>query len=186
MGAVLVLAVGFAGLSAASALWASAVFTLAVTMLAGAILGAITCRGPSRIAWLGFAVFGWTYVPATFWLWPVPNGVTAPPFLAKALLDYFQRSLNTATVMWIDPGPPGAMSTELPPTVMTKIPGTANLATMAPFTGRVANRLHYRRIGHSLVAIVLGLFGALLGTLLAAQSKAADGQRPIMRQQAGP
>ena len=110
MGAVLVLAVGFAGLSTASALWASAVFTLAVTLLAGAILGAVACRGPSRIAWLGFAVFGWTYVPATFWLWPVPNGVTAPPFLAKALL----------------------------------------------------------------------------GTLLAAQSEAADGQRPIMRQQAGP
>jgi hypothetical protein len=186
MGAVVVLAVGFAGLSAASALWASAVFSLTVTLLVTAILGAVACRGPSRIAWLGFALFGWTYVLATFWLWPVPNGVTAPPFLTKALLDSFQPSLNTATVMWIDPGPPGEMSTELPPTVTTIIPGTANLATMAPFTGRVANRLHYRRIGHSLAAIVLGLFGALLGTLLSARSEAADGQRPIRGQEAGP
>jgi hypothetical protein len=172
MGAVLIFAVVFAGLSAASALWASAVFTLTVTLLAGAIVGAVACRGPSRIAWLGFGVFGWTYLLATFWLWPVPNGVTAPPFLTKALLDSFQPSLNTATVMWIDPGPPGEMSTELRP--------------MTPFKGRVVNRLHYRRIGHTLAAIVLGLFGALLGTLLRARSEAAEGQRPIRRQEAGP
>ena len=114
MTAVLLLAVGFAGLRTASALWASAVFTLTVTLLAAAILGAVACRGRSRIAWLGFGVFGWTYLLATFWLWPAPNGVTAPPLLTKALLDYFQPSSKTAAVMWIDTAPPGEMSTEPP------------------------------------------------------------------------
>jgi hypothetical protein len=184
MGAVLVFAVGFAGLSAASALWASAVFTLTVTLLAGAIVGAVACRGPSRIAWLGFGVFGWTYLLATFWLWPVPNGVTAPPFLTKALLDSFQPSLVTAKVTWMDPGPLGEMSTEPPPNVATPVPGRMGMPTYTPFAGRVVNRLHYRRIGHTLAANVLGLFGALLGTLLRARSEAAAGQRPIRRQEA--
>ena len=62
MAAVLFLAVGFAGLPAASPLWASGIFTMAVTVFAGAIVGAAASRGPSRIAWLGFGIFGWTYL----------------------------------------------------------------------------------------------------------------------------
>ena len=92
MAAVFILAVGFAGLRAASLLWASALFTSAVTLLLSAVLGAAACQGPSRMPWLGFGVFGWTYLLATFWLWPAPNGITAPPLLTKALLDYFQPS----------------------------------------------------------------------------------------------
>jgi hypothetical protein len=166
MAAVLLLAVGFAGLRTASPLWASGIFTMTVTVFAGAIVGAAACQGPSRFAWLGFGIFGWAYLLATFWLWPAPNGVTAPPFLTKALLDYFQPSSNTAAVMWIDTVPPGEMSTEPPPMVTTKVPGTANLATMTPFAGRAVNRLHYRRIGHTLAAIFFGLLGALLGAIL--------------------
>jgi hypothetical protein len=178
MAAVLVLAVGFAALRAASALWASAVFTLTVILFAAAILGAVASRGPSRIAWLGFGVFGWTYLLATFWLWPVPNGVTAPPFLTKALLDLFQPSLNTATVMTIDPGPPGETSIEPPPNVSTIIPGTGNLATTTPFPGRIINLRDYRRIGHMLVAIILGLLGALLGTLFSTESASVRWMTP--------
>jgi hypothetical protein len=62
MAAVLFFAVGFAGLRAASPLWASGIFTITVTVFAGAIVGAAASRGPSRIAWLGFGVFGWTYL----------------------------------------------------------------------------------------------------------------------------
>jgi hypothetical protein len=87
MAVVLFLAVGFAGLHVASVLWASALFTITVTLFAAAILGASACRGPSRMTWLGFGIFGWTYLLATFWLWPGPNGVSAPPLLTKPLLD---------------------------------------------------------------------------------------------------
>jgi hypothetical protein len=146
-------------------------------LFAAAILGAAACRGPSRIAWLGFGVFGWTYLLATFWLWPEPNGVTAPPFLTKALLDFFQPSVNTAGVIIIDSAPPGEMSTDPPPMV-----GAVNVAVATPFAGRVVNRFHYRRIGHTLAAIFVGLLGALLGTLFSARIAAADGQRPSRRE----
>jgi hypothetical protein len=170
MAAVLVLAVGFAGLRAASPLWASGIFTMTVTVFAGAIVGAAACHGPSRFAWLGFGVFGWTYLLATFWLWPEPNGVTAPPFLTKALLDYFRPSSNTAAVMWIDTAPAGEMSTEPPPMAGSIAAGNRNLATMTPFAGRVVNRFHYRRIGHTLAAIFFGLLGALLGAVLSGRN----------------
>jgi hypothetical protein len=177
MAAVFILAVGFAGLRTASSLWASAVFTSAITLFAIAMLAAAACRGASRMTWLGFGVFGWTYLLATFWLWPAPNGVSAPPLLTKAVLDYFQPSSNNSTVMWIDTAPAGEMSTD-PLMVGSIAARTMGIAAPTPFAGRVVNRFHYRRIGHTLAAIAFGLFGALLGTVLAARRQSADGQRP--------
>ncbi|MHC5542062.1 hypothetical protein ACYOEI_27900 [Singulisphaera rosea] len=175
---VLLLAIGFAGLRTASALWASALFTFTLTLFTAALLGVATSRGRSRMTFLGFSIFGWAYLLTTFWLWPVPNGVTAPPFLTKALLDAVQPSSNTPTVMTIDRGPAGEMSTEPPPMVPTTVPGTRNVVTTAPYTGRVVNLHHYRRIGHILAAILFGLLGSLLGRTFYALGEASDGQHP--------
>src|SRR3954453_24109474 len=147
MVAVLLLAVGFAGLRTASAFWASAIFTFTITLLATALLGVAATQGRSRMACLVFGLFGWVYLLMTFWLWPGPNGVSAPPFLTKALLDAVQPASRTPASMTIDPGPAGEMSAEPPPPMVatTIRPG---LVGAAPFTGRVVNLLHYRRIGH--------------------------------------
>ena len=51
--------------------------------------------------------------------------------------------------------------------------GTMGIAATPPGV-QVVDRLHYRRIGHTLAAIVFGLFGALLGTVLSARRKSAD------------
>jgi hypothetical protein len=176
MAAVLLLAVGFAGLRTASALWASAIFTFTVTLLAAALLGAVASRGRPRIAWLGFSIFGWVYLLTTFWLWPEPNGVSAPPFLTKALLDAVQPASMPPTTMTIDPGPMGAMSTEPRPMVPALVrPGVTGVVR---YTGRVINLLHYRRIGHMLAAIAFGLLGGLLGSIFSALSEAGEERRP--------
>jgi hypothetical protein len=178
MAIVLLLAVGFAGLRTATALWASAAFTLTVTLLATALLGAAACRGRPRMACLGFSIFGWVYLLTTFWLWPGPNGVSAPPFLTKMLLDAIQPVSMTSAVMTVDPGPAGEeMRVEPPPLVTTPLPGNRGTRT-APFAGRVVNLLHYRRIGHMLAAVAFGLLGGLLATLFSALSEAGEGRRP--------
>jgi hypothetical protein len=175
MVAVLLLAVGFAGLRTASALWASALFTFTVTLLAAALLGVAASRGRSRMACLGFALFGWVYLLTTFWLWPGPNGVSAPPFLTKALLDAVQPAPKTPTTMTVDPGPVGEMSTEPPPKVVGTVrPGVPGFV---PYTGRVINLLHYRRIGHMLAAVAFGLLGGLLGSIFSALSEAGGPNR---------
>jgi hypothetical protein len=135
------------------------------------------------MACLGFSLFGWVYLLTTFWLWPGPNGVSAPPFLTKALLDALQVPSNAPTAMTIDPGPVGESSTEPPPMVSTTIrPG---LTGAAPYAGRVVNLLHYRRIGHMLAAIALGLLGGLLGSIFSALSEAGEELRANREREAG-
>ena len=166
MAFVLVAAVGFAGLRSASALWASAIFTLTVAVLATATLGAMAARGRARITWAGFAVFGWVYLGTTFGLWWGQNGVVAPPFLTKPLLDRLQPSVATPGVMTIDPGPQGEAEVFLPPPLLPSSgspPGGSPPFAPLPFAGRVVNLRHYRQIGHCLAAILFGIIGAVIG-----------------------
>jgi hypothetical protein len=62
MAAVLVIAFGFAALTNANAYWGSATYTLAIAMLAAAVVGAIARKGRRRITFAAFAIFGWTYL----------------------------------------------------------------------------------------------------------------------------
>jgi hypothetical protein len=62
MAIVLAVAFGFAALRNADHFWADATYTLAIGSIAAALLGAIVRKGPARVPWIGYAVFGWTYV----------------------------------------------------------------------------------------------------------------------------
>jgi hypothetical protein len=60
MTVVLYVGFGFAALRNADELWASATFTLAYLLISVAPLGALARKGRARMAWAGFAVFGWS------------------------------------------------------------------------------------------------------------------------------
>jgi hypothetical protein len=60
MAIVLYVGFGFAALRNADEIWASTAFTLAVLMMSVAPLGALARKGRARMAWAGFAVFGWS------------------------------------------------------------------------------------------------------------------------------
>ena len=62
MDLVLVLGIGLAALKHPSERAASLLFTLILASLLTSVLGAMARRGRERIAWIGFAVFGWTYL----------------------------------------------------------------------------------------------------------------------------
>jgi hypothetical protein len=62
MTVVLYLGVGFAALGNANQFWASAVYTLAVILIALALVGALAGNDMTRPRWVGFAIFGWTYL----------------------------------------------------------------------------------------------------------------------------
>ncbi len=59
---VLYVALGFAALTNANYFWADATYTLAIISIATALLGTIVRKGTARVPWIGYAVFGWTYV----------------------------------------------------------------------------------------------------------------------------
>jgi hypothetical protein len=62
MAVVLYAALSFAALANASAVWADTTYTIAILTVSTALLGAIVRKGPNRVPWVGFAVFGWIYV----------------------------------------------------------------------------------------------------------------------------
>ena len=62
MAIVLYLGFGFAALRNADKFWESATSTLAIILIAAALVGASARGGRARTPWVGFAVFGWTYL----------------------------------------------------------------------------------------------------------------------------
>lgn len=64
------IAVALLGLAIATAQWnssvvASAAFTLFIAVWGFSLVGAFCGRGPPRVFWTGFAVFGWLYAAAS-------------------------------------------------------------------------------------------------------------------------
>jgi hypothetical protein len=169
MAAVIFIGLGFAALRSASLLWASAVFTLTVAVLSAAILGAMARRGRARMTWAGFALFGWIYFGTTFGPWADGNGVKAPPYMTRWVLDYTAvRLLNTN---WrVDSGMSGEVLFLPFPTrgigggMGGGVPGPPAAVPLVPH-----DAFHFRRIGHCLMAILFGLVGAVMGRLIAAK-----------------
>jgi hypothetical protein len=55
-------ATGFAAVRVASPGWSGGLFSLTILALLTAVLGIIYRRGPKRVFWVGFAIFGWTHL----------------------------------------------------------------------------------------------------------------------------
>jgi hypothetical protein len=143
MAIVLYLGVGLAALRSANPLWASAVYTLAVILIALALVGALTCNNMTRPPWIGFAVFGWTYlliVHLPEWRYgalgfgPIPK-----PHL---LIEWGTGLLQP----YIKPLPPG-------------MGGGAAAGFLMP----------YEQVSQSLGIILFGQAGAIAGRLVAEQ-----------------
>src|SRR5262249_42018111 len=60
--AVLVLGIGFAALRESNGIWDAGIFTLTVGMLLISVLLAVHRKEARRAFWLGFALFGWSYM----------------------------------------------------------------------------------------------------------------------------
>ena len=66
MGVVLVAAIGLAALRSQSQIWAGVLLLSTLAAFCVALVGAFCRRGAARGGWIGFAVFGWSYMSAAF------------------------------------------------------------------------------------------------------------------------
>jgi hypothetical protein len=86
MALVISLGFGLAALRNADPFWASATYSLAIILIAAAPVAAFARRGTARMAWAGFAVFGWTYLlVAQIPPWPI-GGLGSGPIPKPVLL----------------------------------------------------------------------------------------------------
>jgi hypothetical protein len=85
---VAVIALGLAGLTLASPLATAATATVTLAVLLAAIVAACLLTGIDRAFWLGFALFGWTYLVLVNWDWV---GGQFGHDLAAGLGDFAER-----------------------------------------------------------------------------------------------
>jgi hypothetical protein len=154
MTVVLVLAVGFAALRSSSKAWSVVVLTLTLVLQFTAILGAIYRRGRDRAGWLGFALFGWGY-----WILssaPAFRTEIRPQLATTPLLDYLYPQIAPLP-------PPGAVFNENSNEFYAP-DQSGRFVVWGPDTG-----VTFRRIGHSLIAVLFGPMGALMARVFAAR-----------------
>ena len=145
MGIVLYLGFGFAALRNADAFWASATYTLAIILIAVAFVGAFTRSGWARTPWVGFAVFGWTYLLIVHLPdWSIGGLGFGPIYKPLLLIEWGTAQLQP----YIKPLPQG-------------MGGGAVSDFLMP----------YEQVSQSLGIILFGLVGAVLGRLLAANDE---------------
>jgi hypothetical protein len=140
MAIVLYVGFGFAALRNADDLYASATFTLAVTMVSLAFVGALVRKGKARAIWSGFAVFGLANLliglspslnPPGPTFYHYTTGQRPTPVL---LIEWALRRLHP----YVNPIAPGA-----------------------------AGSIPYDQVSYSLGIVLFGFIGAALGRLVA-------------------
>jgi hypothetical protein len=131
---VVLLGIGFAALREANNLWDSIALSAAIVVLLVSIVLAIHRKRANRAFWVGFTLFGWSYV-----------GLTAMPTIEP-------RLLTTRALAYLDSLVPGR-PVIFPHPVMPS----------GPFGGtEYANTWSFIHIGHSLFALILAWLGGHL------------------------
>jgi hypothetical protein len=69
IGIVAVIALGLAGMVSGSRLWLMLASTVTLALLLAALLASWLFSGIDRAFWVGFALFGWTYLIMVNWDW---------------------------------------------------------------------------------------------------------------------
>jgi hypothetical protein len=141
MAVVFYLGFGFAALRNADAFWASAAYTLAVVSVSTALVGAFARGGRARVPWVGFAVFGYTYLL-----------VAHLPDWGGGGLGFGPIHKPLLIIEWA--------TAQLQPHVKPLPPGTGGWAAGNFLTA-------YEQVSQSLGIILFGLVGAFVGRLLA-------------------
>jgi hypothetical protein len=164
---VLIVAVGIAALRESDELWDSGVFTVTLAVLLVSILLAVHRTDTRRAFWIGFAVFGSGY-------------------LALSLVPSIEsRLITTKALAYLDSKVPGRTQsfytirftgTNSNHNSIETQAGTVKLwdATTGRLLGGWAGTTEYFvRIGHSLLALLVGWFGGLLSRRLWQASRSA-------------
>jgi hypothetical protein len=99
MALVALIALAFTAMRSGSELWSDAMLTATLASVMTAALGAVCCRGTTRAAWAGFAVFGSGYLTLSFGPWF--QAEIRPHLVTTHLLDYLHPRIAPVP-------PPGA------------------------------------------------------------------------------
>ena len=143
---VIFVAVGSTAAKNPSPIGAGCVFTMAVGTILFATVGSIARQGDERLPYLGYAVFAAGYLALAFATGTMPKAPVLPTALVLNILANH-----------IEP---------------RGHPFTDRILNGIGIDGVPQERLWFLQIGHSLLAILIGLFGSLLARVFRVKSTA--------------
>jgi hypothetical protein len=149
MAAVLIIGLSFAALRINSVFCGGIILLTTLALLCGAIFMSLAERGPSRVAWIGCAVFGWPCFILGFG--PVANERLGPPrttAIFEEAIPYINPELGSDIIKFTSPGRIEVAGYSEP---------LGNAATY------VAGLQRYRQSSHSLLTLGFAAMGAILG-----------------------
>ena len=184
---VLFIGVSFAGLRASNDAWDAGIFGLTLSVLLSAVLLAVHRSDRKRASWLGFALFGWAYLAATLILpvesrLPTTKGVA---YLDSMILrgtpvgEFFADIDHDGQLdhFVVDSSSPTILDQNQGNGIFTDVTNIRAAGSNGPqFSGDViirsttkswlfrgtATTENFLRIGHSLLALVVGFAGGFL------------------------
>ncbi len=134
------------------------------------------------MAFLGFALFGISYLVLTFgpWAWINPDGLRPPPLVTGMLLDQIQNAKLGLASNWEDRRDEIYLNGRLNQLSF----GPADATLWPPPSGQssgltmylVFDVSPYKQIAHSMLALVVGTLGAIVGRIVAPRE--VDSPRP--------
>lgn len=180
LGIVLFLGIGLAALRAANDAWDSGVFGVTLSMLLISVLLVIHRTEARRAYWIGFALFGWSYLVLS-----MVTSIEARLPTSKAL-SYLDskvpgRMITITGVLNGSPGGPGTSMTAIAFSPDGRSIGSSqgntvrlwDVATGRLLAGPNGTTEDFVKIGHSLLALVMAFLGAHLSRYLFASEQAA-------------
>ena len=185
--AVLFVAVGFAAQRESNEVWDSGLFTLTLTVLLISILLAIHRSDARRAFWLGFALFGWTYLGLSL-VPPIETRLMTTKALTYLDSKMPGRSAAVYTMSLSRTGS-GSPSNQTRSTAFTasgnklvisrggewKLWDATTGRLLAGWGGTTEN---FVRIGHSLLALIAAWVGGLLSRRLWRASRSPEESTP--------
>ena len=161
MAVILVIALCLAALRINSPFWGGILLLSTLALLCSAIIMPLAESGPSRLAWIGCAVFGWPCFILGFG--PVANERLGPPrttAMFEEAIPYINPELASEIKKYTPPG-------RLEVTGYSEPPG--NVAGYVPGLQR------YRQSSHSVLTLGFAAMGAILGYSHAVRRNRAAG-----------
>lgn len=161
--------ISLAALRSPTQLWAGVALSGALSLLTISILAAIYRRGPRRAFWVGFSACGWMYL--VLHLAPWFNSRVGPNLATTAALDFlFYRLLpnrapaHSTPLFWYSASGDvkSLTSVQLDPPTAWLSPEWNDQAFLDLDRTLVVSTVRYRRIGHSLFAVLAAYLGGLL------------------------
>ncbi len=185
LGVILFISVALAALRASNDAWDGCLLGLALTVLLTAILLAVHRADRKRAYWLGFALFGWTYLlvslipplesrlPTTRGLAylgaarpvAIPQGVAVADFDSDGQMDVYVVSASAPSVVYLNNGDGKFRQ----PTSTNATQGgnpAPSFVLWRRLMGTGGSPENFVRIGHSICALVFASFGASLSRRL--------------------